>query len=128
MGFVWPKKKQNMKKLFVFVFMAAAISVASAQDVKVITVVESIVPGGLGRSRIIEHGEQVSANDFTTERTDGKHSNQKNIKRKDLKASKLKETKLLNFYSSLVLTFRILLLTMPLYHQKLMKCWQTTGN
>lgn len=96
-----------MKKLFLFAILAATISVASAQQqVKVITVVESIVPGGLGRSRIIEHDDQVSAGQFTTSRTDGKHSKQSNVKRRNLKAKNLKETKLLNFYSVAGINFQ----------------------
>lgn len=95
-----------MKKLFLIAILIATISGVNAQKVKVITVVESIVPGGIGRSRIIEHNDVVSADEFTTARTDGKHSNQSKVKRKNLKAQKLNETKLLNFYSVAGINFQ----------------------
>ena len=40
------------------------------------TVVESIVPGGVGRSRIIEATSEVDSDSATTERIDGKKSDQ----------------------------------------------------
>lgn len=73
---------------------------------KIITVVESIVPGGLGRSRIIEEKEEVSVQDMTTERTDGTSSNMKEVKRRDLKIDNFEETKLLNFYSIAGINFQ----------------------
>ena len=75
-------------------------------EYKQITVVESIIPGGLGRSRIIEETSPMNAADFTTERTDGKKSNQRDIKRGDAKVDRFKETKILNFYSLLGINFQ----------------------
>lgn len=77
-----------------------------AQEYKVITTIESIVPMGIGRSRIIENTTDVEADDFTTERTDGKDSKQGKVRRKDAKIDNLKETKLLNFYSALGINFQ----------------------
>jgi hypothetical protein len=77
-----------------------------AQEFKVITSVESIVPLGLGRSRIIDHGESASLQDLTTARTQGTDSDQGNVKRKDAKIDKLEETKLLNFYSGVGINFQ----------------------
>jgi hypothetical protein len=77
-----------------------------AQELKIITVVESIVPAGIGRSRIIEHEQDMNYEEFTTERTDGKKSNQSDIRRKDLKLDEFKETKLLNFYSLAGINFQ----------------------
>jgi len=73
---------------------------------KVITVIESIVPGGIGRSRMVEHGTELNIDDFTTERTDGKKSDQKDIKRKDAKIDEFSESKLLNFYSMTGINFQ----------------------
>ena len=85
------------------------VSVTQAQSIpqyKVVTVVESIVPGGLGRSRMIEHRTEQDINDFTTERTDGKSSDQGKIKRKDAKIDEFAESKLLNFYSLVGINFQ----------------------
>jgi hypothetical protein len=91
-----------MKKLLFFVALAAfgLTDLAAQTQFKVITVVESIVPAGIGRSRIIEEkNNPVSAEEFTTERTDGKNSNMDNVRRRDLKVDNFEETKLLNFFS-----------------------------
>lgn len=79
---------------------------AETPQYKVITVVESIVPAGIGRSRIIENQSEVDADAFTTERTDGKSSDQSSVKRRDLKVDQFEETKLLNFYSALGINFQ----------------------
>ncbi len=90
-----------MKKgLIISAFILFGWNVTQAQEYKVVTIVESIVPGGLGRSRIIENQGSVNIDEVTTER-DGKKSNNGDVKRGDLKdaSNNLKETKLLNFYS-----------------------------
>lgn len=73
---------------------------------KVITVVESIVPAGLGRSRMIENETDLNIDDFTTTRTDGKKSDQGDIKRKAAKVDEFSESKLLNFYSVTGINFQ----------------------
>lgn len=78
----------------------------SAQEYFVLTSVESIVPAGIGRSRIIASQDIVNPDEFTTERTDGKKSDQGKVRRKDLKAMQFEETKLLNFYSLGGINFR----------------------
>jgi hypothetical protein len=93
-------------------FLAAVVCVFSvmgmqAQGVqfKIVTTVESIVPGGLGRSRIIENGQEVNYTDFTTTRTkDGKEKTSKN--RGDVKIDELKESTLVNFYSMVGINFQ----------------------
>jgi hypothetical protein len=95
-----------MKKLILFLFILCAFFEIHAQQMKVITVVESIVPMGIGRSRIIEHQEVADATQYTTDRTDGKKSKQGDVKRKDAKIDILSETKLLNFYSAVGINFR----------------------
>ena len=100
-------QKNTMKKLLTFAIFAIGLMLTSmAQEYKVITSVESIVPAGIGRSRIIENNEEVKVDDLTTERTDGKHSDQGKVKRKDVKVDKFTETKLLNFYSLGGINFR----------------------
>ena len=96
-----------MKKLM---FLGAAALLAcsdiSAQEYKVVTVVESIIPMGTGRSRIIESTSEVDVEAATTERVDGKKSDQGNVKRGDLKVDNFKETKLLNFFSAAGINFQ----------------------
>jgi hypothetical protein len=79
---------------------------AQTPEYKVVTIVESIVPMGLGRSRMIENKTPVNAADFTTERTDGKDSKQGTIDRADAKVDVFSETKLLNFYSGVGINFQ----------------------
>jgi len=88
-----------MKKIIVLFILFATIGV-SAQEYKVVTIIESIVPMGIGRSRIVETQGDVDVEALTTER-DGNKSNQNQVNRKSAKSSgeNMKETKLLNFYS-----------------------------
>ncbi|MEQ8703624.1 MAG: hypothetical protein RIC19_06880 [Phaeodactylibacter sp.] len=96
-----------MKKMLLTLFaLSACLVFAQAQEYKILTTVESIVPGGLGRSRMIENKTEVDAEDFTTERTDGKTSNQREVKRRDAKVDEFSETKLLNFYSLVGINFQ----------------------
>ncbi|MEZ4798606.1 MAG: hypothetical protein R2809_02280 [Flavobacteriales bacterium] len=94
-----------MKKILTLVAFVALASSAFSQY-KIVTVVESIVPGGLGRSRMVETVSEVDYNAFTTERTDGKDSKQKDVDRGDIKISGFKETKLLNFFSMVGINFQ----------------------
>lgn len=96
-----------MKKMIVFAiaFIAFVLS-SSAQEYKVITTVESVVPMGLGRSRIIESTDSISVKDFTTARTDGKKSKQNEVSRTDAKVDNFQETQLLNFYSAVGINFQ----------------------
>lgn len=95
--------------LFAFTIQAQEGSDTSeykGPEYKVITVVESIVPAGIGRSRMIEGQTDLDIDEFTTERTDGKKSDQGSIKRKDAKVDKFAESKLLNFYSVFGINFQ----------------------
>ena len=96
-----------MKKfIFASLLAFAACFDAAAQEYKVVTVVESIVPGGVGRSRIIEATSAVDSDEATTERIDGKKSDQGKVKRGDQKIEAFKETKLLNFFSGVGINFQ----------------------
>lgn len=98
-----------MKKIILAVaIIGTCFAEAAAQsEYKVVTVVESIVPMGLGRSRIIEATTDVDYQQFTTERTGGKDGGkQGKVKRGDAKIDKMNETKLLNFYSGVGLNFQ----------------------
>lgn len=96
-----------MKKIFLLGALALAACLdTAAQEYKVVTVVESIVPGGMGRSRIIEATSEVDSDAATTERIDGKKSDQGKVKRGDQKIEAFKETKLLNFFSGVGINFQ----------------------
>ena len=96
-----------MKKVVLFVAIVLIATLDSfAQEHKVVTTVESVVPMGIGRSRIIETTDSLDVKNFTTSRTDGKKSNQKTVNRKDAKVDKFNETKLLNFYSAVGINFQ----------------------
>jgi len=94
------------KSLLLLAFCFLGGMLAQAQEFKVITVIESIVPGGLGRSRMIETISETEVEDFTTERTDGKSSDQRKVRRRDAKVDNFEETKLLNFYSLTGINFQ----------------------
>lgn len=89
-----------MKKLLIvlavslFTFMDASAQV----EYKVITSVESIVPNGLGRSRIISANEKKDYKEYTSTQTEEDNTRNKS-KRGDIRVKGFDETKLLNFYN-----------------------------
>lgn len=91
----------SMKKLFLFVILAVLALETKAQqqyEVKVITSVESIVPAGLGRSRLISANVERDYSEFTSEQTEDDNTRNKS-KRKDIRVKDFEETKLLNFFN-----------------------------
>jgi len=93
-------KLSHMKKLTVLIAIALmSFTDALAQvEYKVITSVESIVPNGLGRSRIVSSSEDRNYKDFTSEQTEEDNTRNKS-KRGDIRVKDFEETKLLNFYN-----------------------------
>lgn len=102
------------KTMFTLAIIMAVNAVVFAQTAandklgewKIVTVVESIIPMGLGRSRMIENKTEVNTEQFRTARTDGKKSDQKSISRSELKVENFDETKLLNFFSVAGINFQ----------------------
>ena len=95
-----------MKK-YLFTFLMAGVSMSlMAQEYKIITIVESIVPLGIGRSRMMDPQQTTNYKDLTTERADGKKSDMGDVKRSDVKIDDFEETKLLNFYSAAGINFQ----------------------
>ncbi len=81
--------KSRLSFLFIAIILTNSIKAQdSTAHYKVVTIVESIVPGGVGRSRIIETKKE------------GK------VGRGDLKEDDVIETKLLNFYSLVGINFK----------------------
>lgn len=73
---------------------------AAPTEYKVVTVIESIVPNGLGRSRMISANEVKDFQEYTTTRSGEKGKDTKNkSKRGDIRVKEYEETKLLNFYN-----------------------------
>lgn len=94
------------KSLFLIAIIAIAFTSISfinkpAQvEYKVVTAVESIVPNGFGRSRMIMATEDKDYQEFTSLRSDDKDSDEKNkSKRDEIRVKNYEETKLLNFYN-----------------------------
>ena len=94
------------KSLFLIAIIAIAFTSISfinkpAQvEYKVVTAVESIVPNGIGRSRMIMATEDKDYQEFTTLRSDDKDKDDKNkSKRDEIRVKNYEETKLLNFYN-----------------------------
>jgi len=83
-------------------FLAAVALVATfqtnAQEYKVITSVESIVPNGLGRSRIVNALENKDYREYTSVQTEDDNTRNKS-KRGEIRVKNFEETKLLNFYN-----------------------------
>ena len=72
--------------------------IQQSYEVKVITSVESIVPLGLGRSRLISSNAERDYKEFSSDQTEGDNTRNKS-KRKNIRVKDFEETKLLNFYN-----------------------------
>lgn len=67
-------------------------------EVKIITSIESIIPNGVGRSRLISTDEKVDYRAFTTKQSADKKDRNKSD-RKEIRIKDYDETKLLNFFN-----------------------------
>jgi hypothetical protein len=92
-----------MKRALFAILISLSTILIKAQDkpvyeVKIITSIESIVPNGVGRSRLISTDSEVDYKKYTSRQTaesgDRNKSNRKEIRIKDYD-----ETKLLNFFN-----------------------------
>ncbi|MCK5400376.1 MAG: hypothetical protein KAJ28_01980, partial [Flavobacteriaceae bacterium] len=74
-----------MKKLLLVFTLAfvSFIDLNAQVEYKVITSVESIVPNGIGRSRIISASEDKDYKEFTSLRTDDKETDKRNKSKRD---------------------------------------------
>ncbi|WP_298556062.1 hypothetical protein [uncultured Algibacter sp.] len=89
-----------MKKIVLVLAIAvfSFIETGAQVEFKVVTSVESIVPNGLGRSRIISANDTKDYKEFTTTQT--KEDNTRNkSKRDEIRVKGYDETKLLNFFN-----------------------------
>ena len=88
---------KNLKFLpLLFIFFC--FDLTAQTEYKVITSVESIVPNGLGRSRLISANDVKNYKEFTSTQTEEDNSRNKS-KRDEIRVKGFDETKLLNFYN-----------------------------
>ena len=88
-----------MKKIALFICLLGLISFdLNAQEYTVITSVESIVPSGLGRSRMISSLETKDYQEFTSVQSEEDNTRNKS-KRDEIRVKNFEETKLLNFFN-----------------------------
>ncbi len=91
-----------MKKHLLFLaFIVLGLHTTLAQgthEYQIVTVIESIVPNGLGRSRMITTNETRDYKEFTSTRT-GEDDKRNKSDRGDIRVKGFDETKLLNFYN-----------------------------
>jgi hypothetical protein len=91
----------NMKKNFFLLIFTLFLWFglrAQTYEYRVVTSVESIVPNGLGRSRLISSNEDRNYKDFTSTRSEEDDERNKSD-RGDIRVKNFEETKLLNFYN-----------------------------
>ena len=99
-----------MKKNFLFAaaIFAGLVSLSFINEEKppatyeytVVTVIESIVPNGLGRSRMVSSKETKDYMAYTSTRSSDKTEDKRNkSSRSDIRVKDFEETKLLNFYN-----------------------------
>lgn len=88
-----------MKKIVLIAsLLLVTLSETNAQEIKIITSVESIVPSGLGRSRIVDAQEEKNFEEYTSTQTEEDNTRNKS-KRSAIRVKNFEETKLLNFYN-----------------------------
>ncbi|MCT4587032.1 MAG: hypothetical protein N4A71_04360 [Carboxylicivirga sp.] len=93
-----------MIKVFTLVLVLLASTLAMAQKqlprykVEIVTCVESLVPGGVGRSRMFSTPVELNYLDFTSHQTAAKKDRNKS-KRNAIRLKEYEETKLLNLYN-----------------------------
>lgn len=96
-----------MKKLLLIVITLLIHTTetwAQKYEYKIVTSIESIVPMGLGRSRIIENDEPRDYTAFTSTRT-AEGTEKTKMKRSDARIDNMRESTLLNFYSAVGINF-----------------------
>ncbi len=96
-----------MKKLVIIaLILFGSIEInAQSYEYKIVTSIESVVPMGVGRSRIISAQEEKDYTAYTSSRTD-ENTKQNKSKRSEAKVDDFDETKILNFYSATGINFQ----------------------
>jgi hypothetical protein len=89
-----------MKKIIIIIVLLLITTAEFYAQVeyKVVTSVESIVPMGLGRSRLISANEEKDYKEYTSTQTEEDNTRNKSD-RSEIRVKDFDETKLLNFYN-----------------------------
>ena len=90
-----------MKKIiFIGLLLVATTFNVNAQSVeyKIVTSVESIVPNGLGRSRLLSSNDVKDYKDYTSTQTEEDNTRNKS-NRKEMRVKGFDETKMLNYFN-----------------------------
>jgi hypothetical protein len=88
----------NIFKILPLAILLISFDSSAQTEFKVITSVESIVPNGLGRSRLISSNDVKDFKEFTSTQTNEDNKRNKS-KRDEIRVKNFEETKLLNFYN-----------------------------
>ncbi len=88
----------NIFKILILTIFLISFDSSAQTEYKVITSVESIVPNGIGRSRLISSNDVKDYKEFTSTQTDDDNKRNKS-KRDEIRVKNFDETKLLNFYN-----------------------------
>lgn len=91
-------KKSTFLLLALIIFSIGNSSAQQSYEYQVVTVIESIVPSGIGRSRMITANETRDYKEFTSTRT-GENDKRNKSDRGDIRVKGFDETKLLNFFN-----------------------------
>lgn len=89
-------KKITLTALFLLICGSAVF--AQTWEYKTVTVIESIIPSGIGRSRMISTEENRDFKEFTSTRTEEENERNKSD-RGEIRLKNFDETKLLNFFN-----------------------------
>ena len=74
-------------------------SIPPIYEFEIVTVVESLIQNGLGRSRMISKTENINYREATTIRREDGEKDKSKKKRSEIRTKAFEETKLLNFYN-----------------------------
>ena len=90
---------RTLKTMIIIYIISFSEVSAQIYEFDFVTVIESIVPSGLGRSRIISKSENVDYKIATTIRNKEAEKEKNKAKRSDIRTHEFEETKLLNLYN-----------------------------
>lgn len=92
--------------IFTYLLLFLGLIEINAQiEYKIITSIESIIPNGLGRSRLISSNKEKDFKNYTSKQTED-NNNRNKSKRSNLRVKDYEETKLLNFYNVVGIRFQ----------------------
>ena len=98
--------KNNLTSIFAAIGAIAIITAFTSQtepvkvyEFETVTIVESLIQNGLGRSRMISKTEEVDYREATTIRKEDGKKEKSDKKRSEIRTYAFEETKLLNFYN-----------------------------